>query len=239
MKYIIVFFTVFFFYESANGQKGKNEIQILPFVRANWFPEFSFNYGGRASTDNLKMSGLSMGVNFNYRHFLKKSIYLTGGLGYGKINFNNLKRENSVFGFSDSRPIEYPSTANFLYSTEKYHYSTVSLNVGVEKVCTLKNKAQLSAGLHLSNYFTFQQRYKINDEITYKRSDGGLFGQSVFLTAGIIKKLDKIKIVPQLILPVFDVWKKDEVFLESESERRSKWINGIGLGVQINYPLGK
>lgn len=239
MKYIIVFFVLFFFHESVRGQRERNEIQVLPFIRADWFPEVSFNYGGRASTDRLKMNGLNTGVNVNYRHSLKKGIYLTGGFGYYKISFSNLKRENSVFGFSDSRPIEYPSTANFLYSTEKYHYSTMSVNIGVEKVYTLKNKAQLSAGLHLSNYFTFQQRYKINDEITYKRSNNGLFGQSVFLTMGIIKKLEKVKIVPQIMLPVFDIWRKDEVFLENESERRNKWLNGIGLGVQINYPLGK
>jgi hypothetical protein len=51
--------------------------------------------------------------------------------------------------------------------------------------------------------------------------------------------MEKMKIGPVLILPVFDAWKKDDVFREESSAYRNKWFKGIGLGVSCNFLLNK
>jgi hypothetical protein len=106
----------------------------MPFVRIDWYPEISFNYAGRYSTDYLKMKGESWGIDLNYKYALDNSINLKAGLGYFRYSFNKLENYNSLFGNSNIRPIDYPSFNNLGYYTDAYFYNSLSLNIGAEKI---------------------------------------------------------------------------------------------------------
>lgn len=238
MKKTILSFVILFLFSTGFGQKRPNELQVLPYVRLDWYPEFSFNYGGRASTDRLKMRGTSVGLNINYKYALQNNINVIGGVGYYKYSFNKLSNKNTLFGASDSRDIEYPSMINLAYNTYSYHYNSLSLAIGIEKFWKVNQNIQVGIGLSMNNFFIFQQVYKFHyKNIIYRTNNKSLFAQSVFVNAGIEKKIGKLKIGPQLIIPLFDAWHKDDAFQEDNSEKRNKWLNGIGLGIQINYPL--
>jgi hypothetical protein len=224
------------------AQSSSKLIEINPFMRFDNYPAFSYTVHGRASTDNLKMSGINVGINFNYKLPVKKNIYFKVGLGYFKYSFDKLDNTNSLFGNSKARVIDFPSILFILYSTNKYYYNTVSVNLGVEKSVTLKKNLQLITGFTVANYFTFSQHYHLsfNPEGTqdYKKNNNSYFGFSCNLSAAIVKHIGKIQIGPSIIVPVFDLWEKDNTLPESSfSGSRTKLFNGLGFGIVCNIPL--
>lgn len=241
--YKIITFSIFLIF-GINGQCQKkiNQIEIKPFIRRDSYPEFSYNYAGRVSTDHLKMKGKSWGINLNYKYALKNNINLKGGLGYYNYSFDKLENINTQFGVSDTRPIKYPSLTNLGYYTDGYHYNNILINLGIEKLIYLKKELILITGMELNNYFTFSQVYHISYQGTaaYKNKANRLFGHSLGLNISLVKQIGKMYIGPVLVLPVFDTWKKDNIFQgEVNSEYRNKWINGIGLGISCNFLLKK
>ena len=240
MKKTILSLVVLFLFSGVFGQKRSNELQVLPFAKLDWYPEFTFNYGGRFSSDSLKMKGISWGININYKYALQNSIKIIAGIGYYRYSFSNLRRINSSFGVSDTRPIEVLSFNNFFYHTNSYRYNTISLNIGVEKLFRLNQSLHLTGGFSLSNYLTFQSVYKTNfDGFVYKKKGSEIFAHSLTTEIGFEKELGRLTLGPKLLIPVFGTWGKDEVFKENKNENRSKWLNGIGIGLQLNYPLTK
>lgn len=240
MKKTILSIIILFLFYVGFAQKRPNEFQVLPFARLDWYPEFTFNYGGRFSSDSLRMKGVSWGINFNYKHSLNKEMSFVVGLGYYRYSFTKLRRINSAFGFSDARPMEFPSFNNFFYHANNYHYNTALLNIGVDKLFKLEKKAQITIGFFFRSYLTLQSSYKTNfGGLVYKKPGMELFGYSLTTEAGLEKQFGRLRLGPKLLIPLFDIWSKDEVFLENKNANRNKWLNGIGVGFQINYPLIK
>lgn len=225
-------------------EKGKfknRQIEIKPYVRLDWYPEFSYNYSGRYSTDYLKMQGTSWGIDLSYKIATKRKINYKIGVGYLKYKFNKLAKVNSNFGPSDSRIIDYPSQIDVIYSTNKYLYNLIPLNVGVEKILELNSRVHILTGIEINNFFTFSQAYNINRNLntTYRVNDKSFFGHSFQLTSGILKQYKQSSIAPLLSVPVYTIWQKDDVFRENEKERRGKWFNGFSLGFQYNFSIKK
>lgn len=225
----------------ALGQKKPGELQIMPFVRFDWYPEFSYNVNGRPSTDFLKMRGISPGLFLNYKHSISNNFIIIAGSGFYKYSFIKLTNRNTQFGTTNSRPIKYPSMIDFGWRTNSYNYKCISFNLGIEKSFKIKKELNLNAGISYSLFLTFNQAYKLRtDDITYRKTDKQLFAQTIFAYIGFEKKLKNIGIVPKLLIPVYDKWHKDEVFFsETDSETRNKWLNGLGIGFEINLPLKK
>lgn len=243
MKVVICIITILFTSSCCFAQKRPNEIQLIPIIRYDWYPEITFNYGGRFSTDQLKMKGLSFGLNANYKYTLRKKINITAGLGFYKYSFSNLKRINSSSpssGISKARPSEIPSNNNFFYSTYSYYYTTLSFNIGIEKLVEINKNINFFYGIGFSQYLKLKSVYKTNfGGFVYKKKDLQLFAQTILANIGFEKKFRKINIGPHLLVPIFDSWHKDEVFLEPRNEKRNKWLKGIGLGISCNYKLSK
>jgi len=222
--YKIFSFLIFLFFGiNVLGQKKINQIEIKPFIGIDWYPEFSYHYLGRASTDFLKMRGISWGINLNYKYALKNNFFLKGGLGYYKYSFGKLENLNTQFGSSDARPIKYPSFTNLGYYTDAYYYNNMVFTLGIEKLIYLKKELILSTGLEINNYFTISQVYHISYAGTpdYKNSISRLFAHSLDLNISLLKQIGKMQIGPVLVLPIFDAWKKDYVFLEENSACRT------------------
>lgn len=224
------------------AQKRNKEIEINPYVRFDKFPQFSYNYGGRYTTDFLKMTGNSYGLHLSYKYGLKKHFFLKAGLGYLKYKFDNLNNTNSLTGKSHARPIDFVSPLLIGYSTNKYHYNNIMMSTGIDKEFALNKGFKISASFDLTAYYTYSQYY----HLTFKTFDGNqnfnknnatLFGFSGTISTGITKQLNNLQIGPAIILPIFDSWRNDTVFLEDDKKGKNKWLNGVGVGIVCNILL--
>ena len=133
-------------------------------------------------------------------------------------------------------------TPDLIYATDKYWYNNFSMNLGVEKQFDLSQNIQMNFGLNFSNYYTFSRCYHITNSYPtgndFKQKNNRYFGFSAFLNGGLQKKIKKAAVGPEVILPIFDKWKKDKIFPgEENSEERSIWLKGIGVGIRIIYFL--
>ncbi len=241
MKKLFLLLMVFILSNNVISQKSFSKIELKLFQRTDWYPEFSYNVGGRPSNDFLKMRGISWGAVANFKYPLSQQIKIKAGLGFYNYSFNHLENRNSLFGKGTSREIDYPSQINVNYTTDRYYYRSVLLNIGVEKEFLIKHNLVLAIGPELSNYYTISQKYHLTyGGINYKRKENAFFGHSIVLNASLFKKTDKIEIGPSLIIPVFDIWKQDDVFPgENRADSRSRWLRGIGVGIGINFLISK
>jgi hypothetical protein len=211
-------------------------VGIKPHLRWDLFPEFSYHYKGRASTDYLKMRGTSFGCDIDYGFSSKKKISFQLGIGYSKNSFNKLTNVNTSFGKSDARIIDYPSLVDPIYVTDKYSYNNITFNLRLERQIELNNSINVLAGAEINNYLTYSQKYHIKGwNLIYRVKDKGLFGHSLQLTFGMPKQYRRFSMVPIIAIPIYTTWHKDDVFAENEKERRSKWLSGVSLAVQFNY----
>jgi hypothetical protein len=203
------------------------------------------------NTNQVNIKGSSFGINFLYKTPLSKNLYLKPGLGFYKYAFNKIDQVNSMFGniHDDSRIIDdYVLPGNIqpslIYSTDRYWYNTISVNIGIERHLRLKKNLQVILGADVGAYYTISQNYHITypspNGNNYKLKNGRYFGNSFKMSIGLQKKIREIEIGPVLILPVYDSWKKDSVFpQENNSMTRNKWLKGIGIGFSCNFLLFK
>ena len=240
MKKLFVVSLFLVLFNCSFGQKIKSQIEVTPFTRYDKYPGFSYNLLGRASTDFLKMQGLSWGIDVNYKRLLIQHLYIKAGIGYYRYTFNKLDNLNSVFGNGDARFVDYPGPNFDLYLTHKYWYNNLSANIGLERSYNLKNDVLITTGVNWRHYFTYSKRFNIKYGSTgsdintkYVVSDFRYFGNSINVQLAITKPIDKFFIGPYIIIPVYDYWKKDEKFDENEREGRKKWLGGLGVGITI------
>lgn len=236
IKYISV--AIFFFL--TNNLSGQNQIEINPFMRFDKYPQFSYVLGGRPSTDYINIKGTSFGIKLAYKIPISKLLFIKPGVGYYNYSFNNITRNNSSFGITKSRNINFISPILIPYFTDKYQYNTLSANIALEKNILLKKNFQCAFGVEFNNYVTLSQKYHlVNNPIgkqDVKKSDTKYFGSSGILFFNLIKRMKQLNVGPSIIIPVFDFWKTDASFQEEKNnDYRNKWFNGIGLGISFNY----
>lgn len=247
-------FLIFYFSFCTNclfGQKNYNQIGVDLYIQRNWYPEFSYSINP-TNTYFVKIRGESPGLNANYKLSVRKNLFLKAGVGYYRYSFNKIESYNTQFGKGNTRVIGFPSPLYVIFVTDNYWYNTVSANIGIEKVFDVNKNWQISAGFSLTNYYTFSQTYHMTADYPvgppnhkYKLKNNRYFGLSSVIELGLLKKIRQINIGPVLILPVYDMWKQDNVFpkngnsAESNSDERHKWFRGIGVGISCNYSLTK
>lgn len=251
MKTLFLIFYFSFFTNFLFGQENYNQIEIKPYLNMDWYPKFSYSINPTNSYF-VKIKGTGWGLNADYKLSVRKNLYLKAGVGYYRYSFNKIESYNIQFGKGSARVIDFPSPLYVIFVTDKYWYNTVSANIGIEKVFDVNKDWQISAGLSLTNYYTFSQTYHMTPDYPvgppnhkYKLKNNRYFGLSSAIELGLLKKIKQINIGPVLILPVYDMWKQDNVFpknensAESNSDERHKWFRGIGFGINLNYSLTK
>lgn len=220
-----------------NNQSSMVEIRHL--MRWDNYPKFAF------STHEVNISGMSWGINASYKFPVYQNIFIRTGVGYYKYSFDDI-----AVGEANARMINYPSPIYVNYHTDRYWYNSISMEVGVEKWIKIDNSLFLTIAANLINFYTFSQEYNIIPNIDsklWKQNEKKNFGQSFYLSAGILKNLNKFSFGPSLLLPVYDSWSKDRVFpspespngIEDSSSKRDKWFRGIGFSISCNYLLSK
>ena len=114
------------------------------------------------------------------------------------------------------------------------------MNVAVEKRFIKNKGVEVTAGVSISNYLSFSQRYHViyPPNHVHKGNQIRLFGMGAGAHASLLKKFGKISVGPIISLPLFDIWKKDPVFPQEDNDKiRSKWLGGFGVGVSFQYAL--
>jgi len=245
MKKTLFAICIIFIINYSFGQKPVNQIEVIPYFRTDSYPEFSYAINPIISHKS-KINGTGWGIDLNYKTSLQANIKLIFGVGYYKYPFNKIHGLHR-FGESDSRLVERytppgPFTPSIFFSTDSYWYNTISLITGAEKEIEVSKNYSFSANITIRNYFSYNQRY----HITYPPPSGDLhekkdfryFGFSGSVSVSIAKKWKDFSAGPVLILPVFDYWKKDNIFFdETNSGGRNKWFRGVGIGISCNYSL--
>lgn len=230
----------------ASSQKQKAQVEINPYVRWDSYPKFLYSINS-VTTNTVKINGTSWGINAAYKFPIHNKLYLKAGLGYYKYSFNNIKSNNSLFGKGDARVIGFPSPLYIIFTSNKYWYNTISINLGIEEKIELKKNVQAVCGLEVNNYITYSQYYRISQQYPtgpskhkYFGKNERYFGFSANLNASLLKDFGRLNLGPSIILPVFNKWRTDNIFpSETNSGSRHNWFGGIGVGISFNYSLTK
>lgn len=240
--------TIFLLFLSNNilAQKENRQIEITPYIRKDWYPEFSYAYNS-IDTNHVNLQGISWGISVAYKVPIWKSFFLSIGSGYYSYAFNKMNNYTRRFGKNSERHIDYPPLRRLYipFFTSKYWYNCIAAKIGVEKFFNFKKDWQVTIGGNIDNYFTYSQAYYItynnpDNPITnpYKLKNKRFFGFSANVFVGASKRIGRVKIGPSVIVPVFDVWMQDEAFPgEDNLKSRNKWFHGIGAGITCNYLL--
>lgn len=247
MKIGLLGIATFLIINSAFGQKPVNQIEINPYLRWDSYPAFVYAINP-VNSNTVRIKGTSWGINAAYKFPVKNKLYIKIGLGYFKYSFNDIDQMNSLFGKSDNRIIDYipsdPWAPAILYTTNKYWYNSITATIGVEKHIDITKSIQIICGADIRNYYTFSQHYHIvypsPQGTNNKQTTNRHFGFSANLNAGLQKKIGRISIGPAIHLPIYDIWKQDEVFpKEKNSSSRNKWFRGFGIGIICVYFLNQ
>ena len=229
------------------SQTTSRQIEINPYLRWDSYPKFVYAINP-VNSNTVRIKGTSWGINAAYKFPVKNKLYLKAGLGYYRYSFNDIEQMNSLFGKSDNRIIDYippdPWAPAILYTTNKYWYNSIAATIGIEEHIDIAKGIQIICGVDIRNYYTFSQHYHIvypsPQGTNYKQTANRYFGFSANLNAGLQKKIGKISIGPTIHLPIYDIWKQDEVFPQEENGKsRNKWFRGLGVGITCNYSLTK
>lgn len=228
-------------FSTGYSQQNYREIEINPFVRFDWYPKFS-NTPNPVSTNKIKLKGTSPGltvaiINYKLKHYLRY------GLAYLRHAFNDIEQNNSVFGESSNRVIEGYTppgglTPGVVYTTDKYFYNNVGLQIGLGSFLYLKKSFKLTYGLDLSNYFSFSRMYHITapppNGANFKVSSFQYFSLMADARFTFSKTFGKNGLGGSCVLPLFQMWKQDSHFPgEKGSEWRSKGLGGVSLGIVL------
>ena len=220
-------------------KKHSFKLELAPFFRYDSYPQFSYNWHGRATTDLINLRGTSFGVNLRSQLPLTKTLLLRPGLGYYRNSFNHILKNNNQFGTGNAREIEFPSPVFINYATDKYWYNCIVGNLGVEKHFSIIKKIPTYLGLNYNTYYSFSQYYHLRNNPAgsndFRNYNSHYFGSSFTIDMGIITQLGHRSIKPYLIVPVYDIWKTDATFQETNSGNRSKWFKSIGVGLSFIF----
>lgn len=228
------------------------QLEINPYIRWDKYPEFNYAINS-ASANTLNIKGTSWGINAVFKFPVQNKLYLKTGLGYYRYSFNKIDGYNSNFGRSEARIINYPSNFQVIYTSNKYSYNCISINVGIEQWFNINKNLFLYGSLNLNDFYTFSQYYRIVADYPtgpmghrYIQHQQRNFGLSANASLGLLKAYHKVTIGPSIIIPIYDAWHKDQVFpgetpnkSENPSSQRSKWFNSVGIGLSLNYLLTK
>lgn len=244
MMRLFLLFPFFMISNFALAQEQTRQLEIFPFIRQDKYPQFSYVLNGRPSTDYVNIKGTSFGVSVYYKIPITKSVLLKAGTGFYEYSFDKINKNNTLFGHADARDIGFISPYYISFYTNGYRYNTITANIGIEKIFKPLRNMEIVTGANLNNYFAFSEYYHLSYNpgggLDYRQNNKGYFGSSFNLNICILKRFQKLRVGPSVIIPVFDLWKMDKIFPEETNfGSRNKWMNGIGLGISINYSLIK
>jgi len=221
------------------GQANKYSIEINPFIRYDKQAYF-FSWETTTSGKNyVSPRGLSYGINLNIKKKLTEKNILFIGTGFYKHTVSKIETYNNG-GKGNSRLIKYPSPLFIPFYTDKYAYNSLCLNIGYKRSQFINKSYLGEAGLDFVGLYTFSQNYHLTQtgNPNYRKNSVGFLGFIASLDISFLKDFKKFSIGPELKIPILTSIKTDVVFPnENDSDLRTQWFSGLGIGVSINYKL--
>jgi hypothetical protein len=195
-----------------------------------WNKTTIYNSYSGARAKDITGNAISNGINLNYSRTIYKNLFAKIGAGYFKQKFGMQRG----FDYEETHTI-----SGLYYSTEYYSYSTLTYFGGVGYNTIIGEKYNLRF-LAAYNFFnTYKQEFKhdfnglpgnINPQI---RKDSYAFGSSIVLQPGISRPLYKnFRIGIDILLPVYNKWRKDKIFREDMNEF---YGSDFSIGGSINF----
>jgi hypothetical protein len=180
----------------------------------------------------VKGKGSSVGINLLYKHSLRKQIQILAGSGFYNYKFNIHR------GFNYSLD----TITNFGYSTKDYAYKCIPLTLGANYDNSIGNKSKLNIGLSYTHFVGLTESYTPSSApptggAIEKNSQSNFSADEILIKPGFERKFNKVFIGIELRVPLWERWKKDDMFKENESGYNFKSFNGIGIGLSIFYSL--
>lgn len=218
------------------GQRpARQALEATVLTRWDKHADYTTRFGNRTYAEGTQLAGLSYGIGLAYRFHPIKGLRTKIGLGYYQLRVDKV-RQTTLWGIATARSTTYDDgQTNLLYSAQKYHYNALQFSAGLESAVQLKPSLSIVTGIDINYYYTFTQSYKLNKNTTYRPTQSYPLGMGVNAQFGIQKQLGAIYLQPQVVLPIYQRLKGDEVFGEEKSLRISKWFNGIG----VSFSFGK
>lgn len=221
--------------------QGKASIEVSLQSRYDKHADYITRFGYRSYTDGMKLWGRSQGLQFSYLHPLTKDIKLRVGAGYYLLKVDKIKRTSPWSDNVPNRTIDYnhPSGIQPVFHTNKYQYNNLSLAAGLIYEKAVAENLILQAGAAYNFLYTFSQKYRITyDNTMYKTTKPKELGFGLNASLGVLKIIrDKYYFNPELLVPVYQQLKGDQVFRESKKVKMTKWLQGGGLSISVGRYL--
>lgn len=226
----------------AFGQTNKiQELSVSQLFLWNNTTIYDTYSGARAS--NKTGNAWSYGTNANYSFGLTKKLFVAVGLGY----FNQRFGVNRGFDFYEPNNV-----TGLFYTTKKYSYKSFNYFGGIGyrvkikkikgKIIPVNSEVRFSA---IANFYnTFQQEFQhdfganfLGNPNPQTRNNSYQYGTTIQLKAGVVRPIyKKFKIGIDLVMPVYNKLRKDEIFKENPQEYHG--VNfSIGASVNLIYNL--
>lgn len=219
----------------AHAQRNK-ELILTTYFQYERYPCVNTTFNGTLK-EQLTMKGMIPGISLGYHHYLSRRFFVGGGIGLGRVIFTNIESVSPLVS-SRARPIDYhPSPAAVLFSSDKYWYNNLNLELGGGFDCSNWKHATFTTGITAETRFSFSQGYNIPGVAVYHTREHRFFGLSVIPYAMIRKRFGKLLLGPGLRVPVFTLWKQDTRFHEDPSDSRNKWFNSVSVSFSATYRL--
>ncbi len=226
------------------SQKQPARIEITQYFNIDKYPEFRVPVN--PTYDHIiSIKGVSWGMDVGYRMNVFRNIYIKPFVGFYRFSFNKIDNYNELFNtHAKARHITSPPGPVFwTYSTDRYFYKCVNIGLSAENEFVKEKYLSFSGGLLINNYLTFSQKYFLTEnpnqiENPRKRSRTDFWGFRLDVFAKFSIPVNKFLVGPVVSLPVYTMWKTDSEFpYESNSDTRTKWIKGGGMGISISHTI--
>lgn len=216
-----------------------NEVSVsVPFLWSKYAVTNQFGIYG--SDKESKGDSWSTGINITYSRKIYKELFITGGFGYFKQNFDFSKSRTPASGSirtTNSRPFLYNSQNQLLFSTTSYNYSNYQVIIGLGYKYWVNKNIRLGAILTYNQMNTFQQKY-YPDKGNYEPQDNNnknVFSKSfIFLMGGELSLTRSISTGLHILIPLSTKYKKDYIFMENINEYFTP-KSCLGISISINY----
>jgi hypothetical protein len=225
----------------VNGQMRRN-IEVDLHVRYEKHADFTTRFFERTYTDQVKLWGLSNGVNINFLQPISNKIKFKVGVGYYKLAMDKVRQSTRINTLAPGRTIdfEHPTGIKPVFYTDYYYYNNLALTGGLSYEAKLNKQWNFNVGGDLNYLYSFSQFYNIDyDNSKFRTRNGKSLGFGVNTYFGIIKRFqnDKYYLNPKVILPIYQELRGDQVFGENRNLKMDKWFNGGGLSITIGKYL--
>ncbi|HTN08572.1 hypothetical protein [Agriterribacter sp.] len=222
------------------SQDQGNSIEGEFYFRYDKYPAFSYS-PNPTRMHKVNSSGTSFGAALAYRLQMQQRFFLKAGIGYCKYSFSKMKVYDPIFGETNARLTLYmPQNTRVYLATPKYWYNCISINIVPEYHFALGKNWLVATGLGIKNYLTFSQVYSFKNIESAKSRRFHYQGYSISGQFSFFRQSGKVMFGPRIIVPFFDCYKQDNIFpSENNSLSRSKWFQGLGLGISCAYSLKK